>query len=192
MRIMVIQLASAWMTLISTAGTGSGVGTLRPRSHIRLSASARERSPEPDILGVSNMRTLKITCVFFALSSAALVIQGAWEIDSSADPVRMKHAVISTIWSLLLLAFWGGAIYGIQKKALIAWKLGWGAIAAELLAVLDAAFSVRSRIPSTDSPGVAAAAAVVGGTAVVLYWAFWWNRQRSYFVKSTAATNGQE
>ena len=83
-------------------------------------------------------------------------------------------------------AFCGVAVYGIHKKALIAWKIGFSVIAAALLAFLISALSAAAKIPSNDHPGVAAAAVIVTAAALALFWSFWWKKQKSYFVKSAA------
>jgi hypothetical protein len=129
------------------------------------------------------MRTLRIICVVFGSLSAAVLIQGGWDFNSTAHTFGMRHAFLNVIWPLLLLGFWAGAFYGIHKKALIAWKLGWGVIAAELLALPTWALSATSRFPGADHPGVAAAAVIAGFGVVVLYWGFWWAKQKSHFVK---------
>ena len=135
---------------------------------------------------------MKIVCVFFGLWSVALVIHGVWRIYSGVHALGTRHAMFSTVRPLLLLIFWGSAIYGVHKKAPIAWKLGWGVIGVGLLTFLAGALSAISKLPRTDYPGVAGAAVVFGGAAVAFYWGFWWSKQKSCFVKSKAMNNTQE
>lgn len=101
----------------------------------------------------------------------------------------MNDAVFRTISSIFLSAFYGAAIYGIHKKAFIAWKIGWGVLAAGILSFWISALSATSKIPKSDYPQVAAASAVIGGAAVGVYWGYWWYKQKSYFVNSARANH---
>jgi hypothetical protein len=130
------------------------------------------------------MRVLKIILALFCVWSVVDFIVAVYAIHSPQNGAySTSHEKLVMARCLVLAVAYGAALFGIHKKAPIAWKLGWGAIAAELLALPVWALSVTSRIPRTDSPGVAAAAVIVGGVAVALYWGFWWYRQKSYFVK---------
>jgi hypothetical protein len=136
------------------------------------------------------MRTLKIVYLCFGLwflTSAILGIRAIYSVHS--QPVAPNQAAFRTVSSLFVSAFCVAAVYGIHKRSLVAWKLGWIVIAAGLTEFLVSALSAISKIPRNDHPVVAAAAVVVGGTAVALYWGFWWKRQKSYFVKLTPANN---
>ena len=133
------------------------------------------------------MRALKAIYLLWGLWFVASAILGIQEIYSAhSHTPAMNHATFRTIWSIFAAAFCGAAAYGIHKKALVAWKIGFGVIAAALLEFLASALPATSTIPENDHPGVAAAAVVVTGAAVALYWGFWWKKQKSYFVKSAA------
>ena len=129
------------------------------------------------------MKTFKMISVFFALLSVASTIQGCREIYLMGQTVGMEHAILHTTWAAFGSVFWIGTFYGIHTRAPITWKLGWVLIVAELLALPTWALSVTSRIPENDHPGVATATTIVGFAAVIIYWGFWWNKQKSYFVK---------
>jgi hypothetical protein len=138
------------------------------------------------------MRILKIICILLSLLSIAGVIHGAYMIHSApAASAKMKHSVRATIESVALVVFWACAMYGIQKRTLITWKIGWAVIVGQLLALPVWALSVTSTVPKTDHPGVAAASVIVGGAAVAAYWSLWWNKQKGYFVKPTSVSNQQ-
>lgn len=136
------------------------------------------------------MRVLKIVYFFFGLWFVASAILGVREIHSGHED--MGHAVFRTISSIFVAAFCGAAIYGIHKKAPIAWKLGWGVIGAGLLEFLVSALSALSKSSMNDHPAVADAVVSVMGAAVALYWGIWWNRQRAYFVKPASTNKPQE
>jgi peptidoglycan/LPS O-acetylase OafA/YrhL len=137
------------------------------------------------------MRTLKMVYLLFAAWSIASAILGVSQICAAQDhTAAMNHAVFRTISAIFASAFCGAAIYGIHNKSIIAWKIGWGVIAAGLIEFLASALSATSRIPRTDYPGVAAV--VVAGLVVALYWSYWWNKQKCYFIKSTPANESRE
>jgi hypothetical protein len=146
---------------------------------------AWEHSPERDTPCASSMKAFKTICVLFGFLSLTSAFRAGWEIYLTAHTLAMQNAILETIWTLVFFVFWVAALYGVRKKKLIAWKVGWGLIAADLVALPAWAMSATSRIPRTDDPRVAAAALVVGGVAVVLYWGVWWKKQKSHFVRST-------
>ncbi len=131
-----------------------------------------------------DMRILKIVYLFFGLWFAASAVLGVLEIHSAYGQTGdANHAILRAISSILLSAFCGAAVYGIHKRTLIAWKLGWGVIATGFLEFLVSAFSALSKTPRNDHPGIAMAAVVVMAAAVALYWGVWWNKKKSYFIK---------
>ena len=151
------------------------------------------RIPEAVIPGTPyGLEVLKIICVFFCLMSVASAFTGVhafhWSARITPDSASATNMAVSrdnsfggAVWSVIYALFYASAAYGIHKRARVAWKLGWIVIAGQLLYLPFWALSVTSKIPKSDSPGVAVAAVVIGGTAIALYWGFWWNRQKAYF-----------
>lgn len=134
-----------------------------------------------DIRSVFNMRALKLICAFFFAVSVLSIFQGIGRINSASSSIATRHSVFITILSFVQAIFWIGAFYGIQKKSLIAWKLGWVVIAFGFLEFLILGLSVTNKLSQTDSPRIASISIVVGAGIVVVYWALWWKKQKSYF-----------
>jgi hypothetical protein len=151
------------------------------------------RIPEAIIPGTPyGLEVLKIICVLFCLVLVASAFTGihAFHWSTGIAPgspsatnmaVARDNSFAGALWSAIRALFYAGVAYGIHKRALVAWKLGWIVIAGQLLYLPVWALSVTSKIPRSESPKVAVAAIVVGGTAIALYWGLWWNRQKAYF-----------
>jgi hypothetical protein len=90
--------------------------------------------------------------------------------------------IVGVIWSLLVALMCAAEFYGIQTRALFAWKLGWAILAASFLQFLGFGMLSILKMPDTDHPWAAFAAILVVGSLVALYWASWWGRQRDYFI----------
>ena len=136
------------------------------------------------------MRILKVTYFVFGLWSIASVILVLWEIYSRHEHTdAMSHVAFKLVSSVFAAAFCWAAVYGIQKRAPIAWKLGWGVIATGLLGFLVRALRATSNIPRNEHPEVAAASVIVLGVVVAAYWGYWWNAQKHYFSKPTRTSN---
>ena len=84
------------------------------------------------------------------------------------------------LWSLVEASLFAGAVYGIQTRASIVWKLGWGALGLSFLTFTVQALSFSLKLPPPER-WIASAAILVVGAAVATYWGLWWKRQKSYF-----------
>lgn len=130
------------------------------------------------------MRILKIVLTLFFVWSVADFIVAVGSVHSPQNGVYFTgHGTLVIVQCLVLALIYAVALYGIHKRAVIAWKLGWVFIAAAYLGWLLQGLSLTRRVPEADSPGVAFTAVVIAGAAVAVYWGFWWNKQKSYFVK---------
>jgi hypothetical protein len=104
------------------------------------------------------------------------------------DALFNGHSILAAIGPLAIPLMCGVEYFGIHRRALFAWKLGWGLLAAMFLQFLvDGGFSALQQ-PEADYPWVAFAALVLGGSVVVAYWGFWWKRQKNYFTTQSPAT----
>jgi hypothetical protein len=135
------------------------------------------------------MRLFKVFLAFFCALSAIDFIVAASGIHLRDGAPYSKHLLMAgSLISMLLAA---AALYGLQKRTLIVWKLGWCYLVASYLSWLRATLSSIRKIPPADHPMVAYAAVVIGGATVAVYWGFWWNRQKNYFVSAQPAQGGQ-
>ena len=127
------------------------------------------------------MRPLKIFCIFACLSCVARFVAIMRAHSSAAESMSTEHGILAAIWLLVIALVYAAEFYGIHTKAIFAWKLGWGILAATFLELFVLAGSAALQVPETDYPWVAFAGVIVGGSLVALYWGFWWKRQKGYF-----------
>lgn len=78
------------------------------------------------------------------------------------------------VWVLSQSMMLAAAAYGIQRRAVAVWWLGWVALVLGAVSIVRSAFSSPPALPLAVLPIP---------LLVVGYWAFWWYRQRSYFVR---------
>ena len=62
---------------------------------------------------------------------------------------------------------------GIQRRALIAWKLGWVVLAASFVSFVATGLPVTLQMPPPGS-WIVSCFFAVGGTVVTVAWGFWW------------------
>jgi hypothetical protein len=130
------------------------------------------------------MYILKIVLTLFCVWPLVDFIVAVYTILSPHDGSHStSHENLVMAGSLVAALFYAAAVYGIHKRTFIVWKLGWGFLAIQYLGWLFQGLSLTLKIPHADKPWVASAAIVIGGALVVFYWGFWWNRQKSYFMK---------
>jgi hypothetical protein len=134
------------------------------------------------------MRAAKIACVLacvFSLVQFIAIIRGIRSPQSAS--LFTGHGILAAIGLLVIALMWAVEFYGIHTKALFAWKLGWGLLAAEFLRFLVVAGSSALEVPEIDHPWVAFGSVMVGGSVVAVYWGFWWKRQKDYFTAQSPA-----
>jgi hypothetical protein len=135
------------------------------------------------------MRLLKIFLAFFCAWSAVDFIVAASGIHVPYGGTYSKPWVMAeSLVRMLLLA---AALYGLRKRTLVVWKLGWCYLVACYLSWLFTGLSSTRKISPADSPMVASAAVVIAGAIVAVYWGFWWNRQKNYFTTLTPVQGEQ-
>jgi hypothetical protein len=127
------------------------------------------------------MRTLKIVCLFFCAMGIASAIS-----DVSAVTFTPGHTEIAGHdWSGRVIAvglagFFLLAWYGIHRRHLATWWLGWLFFFGLLGDFLYASLTFAVGLPAAQRW------VLVGGIVLIVmlvfgYWASWWKRQRAYF-----------
>lgn len=126
---------------------------------------------------------LKDMFVISCALSAAFFIVGILPVDLPRNwwwwsNIHSRSAVTEALSSTLVCA---AAIYGINKRTVTAWKLGWVYLGVGYISSVLQIRSLTRTVPEDDSPRIALAVAVTGASLVFLYWGFWWKKQRRYF-----------
>lgn len=129
------------------------------------------------------MRIFKLICVVFCAWSLVSALRGAYEIYAAAgiNTSAIKGSLLDTILSIVSTAFWTVAFYGVYKRSVLAWKLGWVAIGAFFVEFVAVGLVSTARLPRVDSPTIASAAVIVLAMLAALFAGLWWNRQKGYF-----------
>jgi hypothetical protein len=138
------------------------------------------------------MRVFKILCALVCLSCIARFILYFHAIHppqvGSAGGGQSIFAASSALGGALLFAI---ELYGLHKRALFAWILGWVILAATFVNFLSvASYSILKTVPKADHPWVAIAATMVMSSLVALYWGVWWSRQKAYFASQSLSSSG--
>jgi hypothetical protein len=133
------------------------------------------------------MRLLKAILALFCAWSCVYVVIAIHAIYSprnGAYSASHEHSVLAKELAAALV--YAAALYGIHKRTVMTWKLGWVFLAANCVAFVFQVHSSMLKVSPTENPWVPTAAAAIGATAVGVYWGYWWNGQRSYFVERAA------
>jgi hypothetical protein len=149
-------------------------------------ANARGGASQPKVPVKQNyvfsMRVLQALCVFFCLMGILSAVTGIQSISVADRVVITRHSDLGRLYSILVAAFNAAAFYGIQRRALIAWKLGWVVLVAAFMSFVASALPETTRLPP---PGcwIVPCFVMIGGSVVVGIWGMWWKRQRGYFTR---------
>jgi hypothetical protein len=128
------------------------------------------------------MRSAKIVCALACVFSLVGFIATTRGIRSpQAGSFFAGQGIFAAIGLLVIASMCAVEFYGIHTRALFAWKLGWGILAAVFLQFLVIGGSSALQVPEADHPLVAFGAVMICGSAVALYWGFWWKRQKDHF-----------
>jgi hypothetical protein len=126
----------------------------------------------------SGIQVLKILCLLACVTS---LVGAIFPVHlSHVQPVVPQdhlHRAISLVNGLLL----GALSYGIHRRLVIAWKLGW--VLLILLFSESLADILRSILQQTPELGgwIASCVVAVLIAGVAAYWGRWWMRQRDFF-----------
>lgn len=127
------------------------------------------------------MRTLQIICLGFCLMSVVSAATGVSSIRADGEKtVVFRHDALGRVFALTLAAGFGAFAYGIQKRAMITWRLGLAALI--LLCVVTAYEIWRSTLGMPPGQRWVAVSAAISVTGIVsAFWISWWLRQKSFF-----------
>jgi hypothetical protein len=129
----------------------------------------------------SGIDVLKIICILFCLLSLLSIVPGIHSIHSQHfEFLSGSHGPLRLFISLLNAVLFAMGFYGIQRRLLIAWKLGWYVFTIFLLEWFGSSLSSSLTSPQPGSR-IASLSIVIGGLCVAAYWGLWWKRQKSYF-----------
>jgi hypothetical protein len=125
------------------------------------------------------MRILYYALIFFAAASFAGAVAGIGSFEfstegSSVSSLSTSGRVVVFVQSIVL----AGAAYGIQRRAIAVWWLGWVVLGASLVSTILSAFSSRPSLPLAVLPFP---------LLLIGYWAFLWSKQRYYFARDEDA-----
>jgi hypothetical protein len=129
---------------------------------------------------VFSMRVLQGFFIFFCLLSLLSAVTGIQSISITDHVAISRHDDLGRLYSIVVAALNAAAFYGIHRRALIAWKLGWVVLAAAFVSFVASALPETTRLPP---PGcwIVPCFVVIGGSVVVGMWGMWWKRQWGYF-----------
>jgi hypothetical protein len=134
-----------------------------------------------DFLTMGHLKTMfALSCVL----SAAFFIVGVLPVPIDFPRnwgVPSLHSRSAVAHSLLSALFCGAALYGIHKRTVTAWRLGWVYLGGGYISSVLQIRSLTRTVPEADSPRIALAVAVTGASLVFLHSGFWWKKQRGYF-----------
>jgi hypothetical protein len=130
------------------------------------------------------MRLLKafltLFCVWFFVD-CIIAIHAIYSPHNEVNsPSRDRRLMAASFIAALVYA---AALYGIHKRTVMTWRLGWVFLAANYFGFVFQVHSSMRKVPQAENPWVPTAAGAIAAAAVAVYWGYWWNRQRSYFVE---------
>jgi hypothetical protein len=134
------------------------------------------------------MNIIKCLLFVFCLSCLAAATTGISIRVVGDDAEIIKQSINYRLYNFALFLVFATCLYGIQKKVLIVWKLGWLVLFGSFI---DFEFFVVSDLikhqKANPSPlmvfWVFIIFTVVTSTAAVVYWSLWWERQKHHFIK---------
>ncbi|HKQ85218.1 MAG TPA: hypothetical protein VJS43_00475 [Candidatus Acidoferrales bacterium] len=128
------------------------------------------------------MSIVKLLCLTLCGMSVFGAVEGVHILRTGDIGSALPHPILRTVFSVALAAFWASALYGVQKRKPIVWKLGWGVVLSG--SMLFAAQAGRSILAVRTRPDRAIQFWIleIFTTALCAFWCFWWHRQKTYFV----------
>src|SRR5271155_5363907 len=115
------------------------------------------------------MRLLKAFLTLFCVWSfvdCIIAIHAIYSpLNEANSPSRDRLVMTGSLVAALVYAT---ALYGIHKRAVMTWKLGWVFLAANYVGFVFQVHSSMLKVPEADSPWVPTAAAAIAGAAVAV------------------------
>jgi hypothetical protein len=127
------------------------------------------------------MRTLKVICLVLCAMGIASAISGISAISFTPDHTEItKHDWNGRAIALGLAGVFALAWYGIHRRSLATWWIGWLVLLICLGDFLYATLPLAVSLPGVQRW------ALLGGIVLIVtlvfgFWASWWKRQRAYF-----------
>jgi hypothetical protein len=94
------------------------------------------------------------------------------------DTIKKKG--IDAFYLLAWPVFFGWLLYGLHKRLVIAWKVGWIILAAWFLQILFSGLSSTLRLPGSGR-WIATIGVILGAGLFIVICGRWWRQQRWYF-----------
>jgi hypothetical protein len=131
------------------------------------------------------MRTLQVILVGFALLGIVSLMTGvqAFYANGNETQIYRYDSNPDRIFTLIFIILCFLGTYGIHKRSIYVWWVGWAVIAQSVLAVLWSALPFTFGLPANEK-WIATSAVLLGFGLVGGYWALWWKKQRSFFIKN--------
>jgi hypothetical protein len=124
------------------------------------------------------MRVLQAICALFCLLCIVSAVTGIQSVVATDRVVITRYGENGRLWAVATAMFFAAAIYGIQRRAILAWKLGWVVLATMFLRC--ATLALRGLLQPQHN-WIDSCFLGIGGIVVTVVWGLWWNRQRGYF-----------
>jgi hypothetical protein len=117
----------------------------------------------------------EVTIFVFAVYNVVSALTGITSISGGSDRATAvtHHGIYGRLFVLAMAGVFASGYVVLRRRTTYSWRAGWVLLVASFIDFLYFAFAV---------PGFASAFTVGAATAVVVYWAFWWWRQRSFYV----------
>ena len=135
------------------------------------------------------MRMIKLLCVVFCGISAFGVIRNAVIFRSAlANRSPTMSSIFGMCASFAVAVLWSGALYGIQKKARIVWKMGWGVIIGSYLIFVARASASLLAVQQLPDRWIQLLFVLVASSAITAYWCYLWSKQKRYFIQPSGSS----
>lgn len=138
--------------------------------------------PEAVIPGTPfGIEVLKAVFVLACVLSLIGFIPGLHSVRTEHFQFVSNHGLISHLLSLGYAVLFGIGFYGIHRRMLLAWKVGWFYLGFFYLSSIVPAIAASWTTVPASNRWIALSAVVVMFSAVAVYWGNWWKKQKPYF-----------
>jgi hypothetical protein len=101
-------------------------------------------------------------------------------------PIMRPSGTLGISLSIIDAAVFGAALYGIQKRIPLMWKLGFAGIVMGAASFLVHSLGVVRSVPTRPTVAHFQLGFLAIATVVVTgYWLLWWKRQKPYFINGS-------
>lgn len=132
-------------------------------------------------LDAPRMSLLKGIFIFLCIMALFGAITGIASIHTTgAGTVVTRHDISGRVVALLLAAFFGAAWFGLHKRSIVAWRIGWIVLVLFFADFLYSSLSWSLTLTSIER-WLLSGGFIVMGLGFTLWAVLWWKRRRSYF-----------